>query len=220
MITQTQTPVRIDIVSDVVCPWCIIGYKQLEVALKEAGVTAEITWHPFELNPYMPLEGQNMAEHVAEKYGISPQESERNRDLIVQAGINVGFEFNFSDDSRMHNTFMAHQLLHWAQTQGRQHDLKLALFSAHFIHGRNLNSIEVLATEAESVGLDRAEAVAVLADARFGEDVSGEEQTWQQKGIRSVPATVFNERKLVSGAQGKDAFTEVLQEIADEAVQS
>ncbi len=219
MTSSTQTPVRIEIVSDVVCPWCIIGYKQLEAALREAGMTAEITWHPFELNPHMPLEGQNMGEHVAEKYGISAEESARNRDQMVKIGADVGFTFNFSDDSRMRNTFLAHQLLHWAQTMGKQHDLKMALFTAHFTHGRDVSAIDVLANEAEGVGLHRGQAIEVLKDARFAEAVGLEEQSWQQKGIRSVPATVFNARLLVNGAQGKDAFADVLHKIVDDVTQ-
>ena len=128
----SEQPLRIDIVSDVVCPWCVVGYRQLAAALEKTNTDHEIHWHPFELNPNMPSEGQNMREHIMEKYGSSQAESEASRTRIAEAGSEVGFEFNFNDDLRMHNTFNLHQLLHWAEQQGRMHELKQALFIAHF----------------------------------------------------------------------------------------
>lgn len=207
--------IRIDIVSDVVCPWCVVGYKQLDEALKQAQTDYEIHWHPFELNPNMPAEGQNMREHIIEKYGSSAQESDASRVRITEAGAEVGFDFNFTDDMRMHNTFNLHQLLHWAQPQGRMHDLKQALFTAHFTEGRNISNNEVLADIAAEIGLDRTEASAVLEDQRFAQDVRELEQHWQRQGVQSVPAIIFNERHLVSGAQGVENFTSILKQLAD-----
>ncbi len=207
--------IRIDIVSDVVCPWCVVGYKQLDEALKQTQTDYEIHWHPFELNPNMPAEGQNMREHIIEKYGSSAQESDASRVRITEAGSEVGFDFNFTDDMRMHNTFNLHQLLHWAQPQGRMHDLKQALFTAHFTEGRNISNNEVLADIAAEIGLDRTEASAVLEDQRFAQDVRELEQHWQRQGVQSVPAIIFNERHLVSGAQGVENFTSILKQLAD-----
>ena len=207
--------IRIDIVSDVVCPWCVVGYKQLDEALKQTQTDYEIHWHPFELNPNMPAEGQNMREHIIEKYGSSAQESDASRVRITEAGAEVGFDFNFTDDMRMHNTFNLHQLLHWAQPQGRIHDLKQALFTAHFTEGRNISNNEVLADIAAEIGLDRTEASAVLEDQRFAQDVRELEQHWQRQGVQSVPAIIFNERHLVSGAQGVENFTSILKQLAD-----
>ena len=207
--------IRIDIVSDVVCPWCVVGYKQLDEALKQTQTDYEIHWHPFELNPNMPAEGQNMREHIIEKYGSSAQESDASRARITEAGAEVGFDFNFTDDMRMHNTFNLHQLLHWAQPQGRMHDLKQALFTAHFTEGRNISNNEVLADIAAEIGLDRTEASAVLEDQRFAQDVRELEQHWQRQGVQSVPAIIFNERHLVSGAQGVENFTSILKQLAD-----
>ncbi len=207
--------IRIDIVSDVVCPWCVVGYKQLDEALKQTQTDYEIHWHPFELNPNMPAEGQNMREHIIEKYGSSAQESDASRVRITEAGAEVGFDFNFTDDMRMHNTFNLHQLLHWAQPQGRMHDLKQALFTAHFTEGRNISNNEVLADIAAEIGLDRTEASAVLEDQRFAQDVRELEQHWQRQGVQSVPAIIFNERHLVSGAQGVENFTSILKQLAD-----
>lgn len=207
--------IRIDIVSDVVCPWCVVGYKQLDEALKQTQTDYEIHWHPFELNPNMPAEGQNMREHIIEKYGSSAQESDASRVRITEAGAEVGFDFNFTDDMRMHNTFNLHQLLHWAQPQGRMHDLKQALFTAHFTEGRNISNNEVLADIAAEIGLDRTEASAVLEDQRFAQDVRELEQHWQRQGVQSVPAIIFNEHHLVSGAQGVENFTSILKQLAD-----
>jgi len=211
----SQKPLRIDIVSDVVCPWCVIGYRQLAEALEQTKTPHEIHWHPFELNANMPSEGQNMREHIIEKYGSTKQESDASRVRLTDAGDEVGFEFNFNDDTRMHNTFNLHQLLHWADQQGRMHELKQALFAAHFTHNRNISDISVLADIAAETGLDRNEALAVLKDQRFAQEVREAEKHWQQQGIQSVPAIIFNERHLVSGAQGVDNYLSILDQLAN-----
>ena len=208
------TTLQIDIVSDVMCPWCVIGYKQLATALEATRTPHEIRWHPFELNPNMPPAGQNITEHVAEKYGATPEQSRASRLHMTQAGADVGFEFAYTDDMRMHNTFNTHQLLHWAAQHNRMHELKMALFTAHFTHGRNLSDDAVLADVAAEIGLDRAQAAAVLSDQRFAQDVRDAEQFWIGQGIQSVPAVVFNHRHLVSGAQGVDNFTRILEQLA------
>ena len=174
---NSKKPLRIDIVSDVVCPWCIVGYKQLAQALEQTDTPYEIHWHPFELNSNMPSEGQNLREHIMEKYGSSKEESDASRIRMTEAGKEVGFEFNFNDDTRMHNTFNLHQLLYWAGQQGQKpmHDLKQALFAAHFTNGRNISDKTVLADIAAEVGLDRSEALAVLEDQRFAKEVRAEE---------------------------------------------
>ncbi|PYC47295.1 disulfide bond formation protein DsbA [Litorivita pollutaquae] len=208
-------PLRIDIVSDVMCPWCIIGYRQLAKALEATDTAHEIHWHPFELNPEMPAEGQNTREHIVEKYGSTPEQSEQSRQHMTAVGHDLGFEFAWAEDSRMHNTFNTHQLLHWADTQGRRHDLKQALFTAHFTERRNLSDTAVLAEIAAENGLDRAEAEAVLADQRFANEVRSAEQFWQQQGITGVPAMVFNRKHLVTGAQGVENYTNILAQLAD-----
>ena len=211
----SEQPLRIDIVSDVVCPWCVVGYRQLTAALEKTNTDHEIHWHPFELNPNMPSEGQNMREHIMEKYGSSKAESDTSRARIAEAGSEVGFQFNFTDDLRMHNTFNLHQLLHWAEQQGRMHELKQALFIAHFTDNRNLSDIKVLADIAAEIGLDGKEALTVLEDQRFANDVREVEQHWQRQGIQSVPAIIFNEQHLVSGAQGVDNYVNILEQLAN-----
>lgn len=214
MTTQSQT-LQIDIVSDVVCPWCIIGYQQLAKALEATGTAHEIHWHPFELNPAMPSEGQNLREHVAEKYGTTNEQSVESRVRMTEAGADVGFEFRFADDMRMHNTFNVHQLLHWAAQHGRMHDLKQALFAAHFTDRQNLSDDSALADVAAEVGLERAEALAVLEDQRFATDVRTAEDYWVNQGIRGVPAVIFNRRHLVSGAQGVENYKRILEQLAE-----
>jgi len=212
----TDTRMRIDIASDVVCPWCIIGYKQLEGALRETGTRAEIHWHPFELNPHMPDEGEDLQQHLAAKYGTTPEDSRKARARLTAMGAELGFTFNYADDMKMVNTFRAHQLLHWAGTQGREHDLKMALFAAFFTHQKNVNDPDVLADVAASVGLDRDEALAVLRDARFANEVRDAERLWINRGIQGVPAMVFNQKYLVTGAQGTENFTSILRQLAEE----
>lgn len=213
--TNPQTPLRIDIVSDVVCPWCVIGYRQLAQALEQTNTAYEIHWHPFELNPDMPADGQNLREHIMEKYGSSKQESDASRARMNEAGSEVGFEFNFTDDTRMHNTFNLHQLLHWADQQGRMHELKQALFAAHFTNNRNISDNTVLADIAAEIGLDRSEALAVLADQRFANEVRTAQQQWRKQGIQSVPSVIFNQKHLVSGAQGVENFKSILQQLSE-----
>ncbi len=207
-------PLRIDIVSDVMCPWCIIGYRQLAEALDATGTAHDIHWHPFELNPDMPAEGQNVREHIAEKYGSTPEQSDKSRKQMTALGADLGFDFRYTDDMRMHNTFNAHQLLHWADTQGRKHDLKLALFTAHFTDRRNLSDDTVLADVAGEIGLDRVEALAVLVDQRFASEVRQIEGFWVQQGIRGVPAVVLDRKHLVTGAQGVENYTTILGQLA------
>lgn len=211
---MTDQPLRIDIISDVMCPWCIIGFSQLAQGLKETGTDHEIHWHPFELNPEMPAEGQNMREHIIEKYGSTPEQSEQARAQMTELGNDLGFRFAFSEDTRMHNTFAAHQLLHWAEEQGRGHDLKMAFFSAHFTDGRNMSDPEVLADVAGEIGLDRAEALAVLQDERFATTVREREGFWLQQGVRGVPAMVFDRQHLVTGAQGVENYSRILDHLA------
>ncbi|MCV2894352.1 DsbA family protein [Lentibacter sp. XHP0401] len=208
------SPLRIDIVSDVMCPWCIIGYRQLSQALEAVGTDHEIHWHPFELNPQMPPEGQNTRDHIIEKYGSTPEQSEQSRQHMTALADELGFDFEWTEDSRMHNTFNSHQLLHWAGTQGRKHDLKLALFTAHFTDQRNLSDDDVLADIAAEIGLDRTQAAAVLDDQRFANDVRSAEEYWQQQGISGVPAVVFDRKHLITGAQGVDNYTNILSQLA------
>jgi len=151
-----MSAIKVSIVSDVVCPWCIVGYRQLEIASNESGIDIDVHWHPFELNPQMPDEGQNLREHISEKYGTNAEQSEENRQRLTAIGEDLGFSFKFHPQSRMVNTFKAHQLLHWANLSGREHELKLALFTTNFTEQLDINADSVLEDVVEAIGMDKS----------------------------------------------------------------
>jgi predicted DsbA family dithiol-disulfide isomerase len=213
MTDQTQ-PLRIDFISDVVCPWCVVGYRQLELALKSTATDYEIHWHPFELNPDMPAEGQNLREHLAEKYGATREQSQENRARLTDLGASLDFKFAFTDDMRMVNTFDAHRLIHWAETLGRGHALKQALFAAYFSEQRDVSNATVLIDVAGKAGLDATEARAVLDGQRYAAEVRQQENVWIQNDIRGVPAIIFDNKHLVTGAQGVENYTRILTQLA------
>ncbi|MDP4073580.1 DsbA family oxidoreductase [Acidovorax sp. A1169] len=211
------TALKIDFVSDVSCPWCIIGLRSLEQAAERlAGeVALDLHFQPFELNPQMAPEGQDIAEHLHEKYGATPEQSQKNRDAIAARGAALGFTFNMAQRSRIYNTFDAHRLLHWAEEVGdKQPALKNALFKAYFTDGQSPGDHEVLARVAAGVGLDEAEARAILASDRFADEVREREQFYLQQGIHSVPAIIINDRHLISGGQPPEVFEQALRQIA------
>lgn len=212
-----STPLKIDFVSDVSCPWCVIGLRALNQALEQLGdeVQAEIHFQPFELNPNMPAEGQDLAEHIFEKYGSTPEQSKANREHIRDRGAELGFTFK-DGDKRIYNTFDAHRLLHWAETQGKQKALKEALFAAYFSEHADPSSHRLLADVAQKVGLDRVRAEAVLASDEYTLDVRTAEQLWIARGINSVPTIVFNDQYAVSGGQPVDVFVGAIRQILGE----
>lgn len=209
--------VEVDIVSDVMCPWCIVGYKQLEQALGLTGFGAQVCWHPFELNPNMSREGQNLAEHITEKYGASPEQSAQNREHLRTLGQSLGITFDFSPESRIVNTFAAHQLLDFALSQGKQHPLKLALFEAHFTQQRDVSDHTVLLDVAASVDLPVEEAREVLETGALAETVREKQAFWTERGISGVPSMIFDAKYLVTGAQGARNYAEILRQTVAEA---
>jgi predicted DsbA family dithiol-disulfide isomerase len=206
---------RVDIVSDVVCPWCIIGYKQLMKALENMPGQFEVAihWHPFELNPQMPAQGQDLREHVAQKYGTDVDQSRVARDRLSALGDALGFTFDYFDGMRMVNTFRAHQLLNWADGEGLQTALKLALFDAFFSLREDVNDVDLLAEVAGRVGLDKALAKEVIADERFAQTVRQEEKHWLEQEVHAVPTFFFQQQYRVAGAQEAEAFVRVLEKI-------
>ena len=210
------TPIRIDFVSDVSCPWCAIGLNALEQAVQrlDGEVAVELHFQPFELNPEMAPEGDDVVEHLTHKYGGSAAQIAQNQEGIRQRGAAVGFTFDFGQRRRIYNTFDAHRLLHWAEQEGRQSELKHALFSAYFTNGENIGSHAVLARVAGEVGLDADRAAAILAGTEFAEEVRSQERFYQDHGIRAVPAIVFNRRHLIEGGQPAEVFEQALRQIA------
>jgi predicted DsbA family dithiol-disulfide isomerase len=211
-------PLRIDIVSDVVCPWCIIGYKQVEKALNmlERPVAAETYWHPFELNPNMAPEGEDTAEHVARKYGSTPEQSSSNRQRLNDIGETVGFAFNYGEGMRIYNTFKAHKLLTvFGAERGWQAQtaLKLALFKAYFQDRRDVSDETVLLDIAEAHGMDRDAAAACLADEALTKTVRAEQAQWLDQNITGVPAIIFDQKFMVPGAQSAETFADVISKV-------
>src|SRR5487761_2398088 len=180
-----NTPMKIDFVSDVSCPWCVIGLKALEAAIARLGdeVKTEIHFQPFELNPQMPPGGQDIDEHLAEKYGATPEQSEQTREMIRARGAETGFAFAMAKRSRIYNTFDAHRLLHWADHEGRQLALEHALFKACFTDGENPGAHEVLIRVAGEVGLDAARAKEILSSDEYADEVRRQERFYLDQGI-------------------------------------
>jgi predicted DsbA family dithiol-disulfide isomerase len=212
------TQLKIDFVSDVSCPWCVIGLRSLEQALERAGdaVTADIHFQPFELNPQMPAAGQDIAEHLAQKYGSTPEQLRRNQEAIRARGAELGFIFDMGKRSRVYNTFDAHRLLHWAEVEGRQRELKRALFAAYFTDGRNPSDREVLVDVAAQAGLDAAAAREVLESGRYADEVREREQFYGRQGISAVPSVIVNDKYLIQGGQPAEIFEQALRQIAAE----
>ena len=209
---------KIDIVSDVVCPWCTIGYKRLEKAIKELGVEdqVEIEWQPFELNPNMPAEGQNVNEHITEKYGSTIEQQNQSKQHMTEVGAELGFTFDYFDDMRMVNTFDAHVLLEYAKGFGKQTELKMTLTKAFFSDGKDVSKHDVLRATLLEVGLDADEALAKLDNEEARKEVRTKQDYWKNMGVNSVPTIVFNRKSAVTGAQPVDTFKQVLSELIAE----
>ena len=216
------TPIKIDFVSDVSCPWCVIGLRALQDAIVRVGdaATAEIHFQPFELNPDMVAEGEDTTEHLAKKYRLTPEQAAANRESIRARGAALGFEFRLDKRNRIYNTFDAHRLLHWAALEGRQLALKEALFSAYFTDGESPASHEVLIRLAGEVGLDQARAGEILASDIYAVEVREHERFYLDNGIHAVPAVIINERFLISGGQPAEVFERALRQAAEESTEA
>lgn len=208
--------VKIDFVSDVVCPWCALGATALEQAISNlAGeVEVQLTYKPFELNPDMPAEGEHAIAHMMRKYGRSAEQVADRNAMIIERGAQIGFHFDLEKRSHFHNTFAAHRLLFWAATQGLQRPLKRALLKAYFSDGQNPNDHATLVTLAGAVGLDSQRAQAVLANGEFAEEVRELERFYQQRGIDSVPAMVIDDQQLIAGSQSVAYYERALRQAA------
>jgi predicted DsbA family dithiol-disulfide isomerase len=211
---------KIDFVSDVACPWCAVGLLSLEEALRRVGPGLQVDLHfqPFELNPQMPPEGENAAEHLARKYGASPEQLAQTRETLRQRGAELGF--SFGERPRIWNTFDAHRLLHWAGLEGRQRELKHALLAAYHTHAQNPGAAEVLLQLCAEVGLDVQRARAILASDEFADEVRESERFYQQQGISAVPSVIIDDRHLIQGGQPPEAFERALRQLAAQAEES
>lgn len=211
-------PLKIDIVSDVSCPWCIIGYQSLSAALNELApqVTAHISWKPFELNPNMPVAGQHLGEHLHEKYGSSAADIEQTSNMITARGAALGFQFDFKENGRIYNTFNAHRLLYWARSFDKQTELKLALFKLYFSEAGNPDNTEELIKTVGKIGLSKDDARKILETDKFVRQVREEEARYQAMGITSVPTFIIDDKYMISGGQPVETFVDTLTKIVAE----
>jgi len=207
-------PLFVDVVSDVVCPWCYIGKRKLETALSrlrvgEPELAPTVRWHPFELNPDLPVEGMPRAAYLENKFGGKARAAEIYA-RVRAAGGEVGIAFEFDRIGRQPNTRDAHRLLAWAQERGDASALVERLFRAYFIEGRWIGERDVLAALAADSGLPREEAQAMLAADAYRAEVEAEYREAQEAGITGVPFFIFNGRTAVSGAHDPEALLEAI----------
>lgn len=216
---------HIDFISDVSCPWCAIGLQGLLQAVRQLQAEAPgafpvtLAFLPFELNPDMPPGGQDIGEHLTQKYGSTPEQQAQIRATIAQRGAEVGFAFSPEGRGRIYNTAHAHRLLHWAGLQGQSAQLALKQALLVACHGQRqaMDERNVLLACVQQAGLDTAEAQAVLNDGRYAEEVREAEAMISEAGIRAVPAVVVNQRHLISGGQPVAHYVQALREIAAKA---
>lgn len=208
--------IQIDIVSDIACPWCAIGYARLERAMSQLADRHEfaVEWHAFELNPDLAGQGEPILPALARKYGRSEQEMRATQDQMMTIARDLGLNFEKMQERFTCNTFDAHRLLKWAGEQGRQTVMKQALFDAYFGRAEDVSRPDVLLRCVESAGLDSGEAQAVLASGRYADEVRQDEARYQQAGVSAVPAFIINGKYLISGAQEPDTLVQALEEIA------
>lgn len=212
---MTTNKIKLDIISDVVCPWCTIGYKRLEQAISEMGIQdkVEIEWQPFELNPNMPEEGQNVQEHITEKYGASVEDQKLSQKRMTDFGLELGISFDYFEDMRMVNTRDAHILSEYAKENGKQTELYMRLVTAFFSECKDISDRKVLIEELKAVGLNEEVAMTRLHNVDANNQVQSKEKYWQSLGVSSVPTFVFNKKSALTGAQPTDVFKQVLKEL-------
>ena len=204
---------KIDIVSDVVCPWCVIGFKNLKKAMKtlEADLNFKISWKPYELHPEIPQNGYDKKLFMQQKFGSSSGRSHYNE--ITRVGESVGFEFNFSKAERIPNTFMAHRLLWMVEKHHLQTELSEALFKAYFTDGLNIGSKEVLADLSTSVGLEKKEVIDFLNSEEGGQETADLEMAFIEKSIGAVPTYFINNKYIIQGGQEPETFVAFFKKI-------
>ena len=207
---------KIDYVSDIACPWCAIGLAGLvEAASRLQGeLEVELHFQPFELNRNMPPEGENMGEHLVAKTGASAAQVEDERRNLTAIAAEAGLAFKLDRETRVWNSFDGHRLVYWAEQAGDPLLLKTALFKANFCEGRQISNHEVLAEIAVECGLDGARAKEILSTETYLDEVDERMKLWMSRGIRGVPAIIFNDRHLVEGGQSASTFVKVMRQIA------
>jgi predicted DsbA family dithiol-disulfide isomerase len=208
--------IKVDIWSDVQCPWCYIGKRKFEQGVAQSGVEVEVEYHSFELAPDTPVDFEGTpVDYLRAKYRTTPEQAQAMVDRVVGIAAELGLAYDY-DHIHQTNTVLAHEMLHFAKAQGRQLELKERLLRAYFVEGRHVGRPDELAALAAEVGLDAHEAAAALADHRFLPDVTQDVAQASAYGITGVPFFVFDGRYGVSGAQDAATFAQVLTQVAAE----
>ena len=204
---------KIEIVSDVVCPWCVIGFRNLRKAINELEneLSFEISWKPYELHPEIPENGYDKELYMQQKFGSS--RGNGVYDEIVSIGKDLEFDFNFSKTKRIPNTFLAHRLLWYAEQKNVQNELSEALFYAYFTDGKDVGSVEVLAKIASDVGLDESEIKTFLESNIGTKEVENQKIDAIERSIGAVPTYVINDQYLIQGGQQPETFKSFLRRI-------
>jgi len=217
--------IKIDYVSDIACPWCAVGLGNLNQAIAQLSdkVDFELHFRPFELNPNMPLGGQDAIEHLTEKYGLSVEQVKANQAGIRAKALEAGFEFHPEGRKRVYNTFNAHRLLHWASTEydlQKQVALKKELLNTYFCLAVNLDDQSNLLDAVTRAGLDPKRAQEVLNGGEFTDEVRKEELAYTSAGIHSVPSIILNDQYLLQGTQASESFVSAFEQLINESKDS
>lgn len=207
---------HIDIVSDIACPWCAIGYARLERAMTalEGELVFTVEWHAFELNPDASGEGEPILQALSRKYGRSESEMEAAQANMMGIATELGLSFEKMQQRHTANTFDAHRLVKWAGEQGLQTQMKQAFFDAYFGRAENVSDLDVLLRCVESVGLDTDAALRVLDSDQYAEAVREDEEHYRQAGVTGVPAFIINGQYMITGAQEPETLVTAFREIA------
>ncbi|HEY5978458.1 MAG TPA: DsbA family oxidoreductase [Microlunatus sp.] len=213
-------PIKVDIWSDIQCPWCYIGKRKFEAAVAEADIQVEIEYHSFELAPDTPVDfAGSPLDYLSERKGIGRAQAQAMIDRVVGIAESVGLDYHYGSIQQT-NTVLAHELLHLAKAHGLQAELKERLLAAYFVEGRHVGRVDDLADLAAEVGLDRAEAVAALTDHRYLAAVKADVAQAAAYGINGVPFFVFDQKYGVSGAQETATFRQALEQVRADSEQS
>lgn len=214
--------IKIDFVSDIACPWCAVGLASLREAIEKVKdeIQVELHFQPFELNPSMPIEGEDVVEHLSKKYRMTAEQVAQNQAHIRQRGAEAGFIFSMQGRSRIYNTFDAHRLLHWAEVEfgyEAQHKLKWALLETYFTLGQNPSNHADLLLAVTRAELDADRAAIILRENTYEAEVRAQEKFYTSQGISSVPSVIFNDQHLLQGGQPAAMFEQAIREIAASA---
>jgi len=212
------TTLQIDIVSDIACPWCAIGYARLEKAMEalKNELDFNLEWHAFELNPDPSADVEPILPALARKYGRTEEEVRDNQSQMMVVAKDLGLNFDKLQERYTRNTFDAHRLVKWAGEQGKQTAMKMACFEAYFGRAENISDVEVLVKCAKSAGLDESAARTILSSDQYTDAVREDEAKYQQAGVSAVPAYIINQTYLVSGAQEPETLIQAFREIAED----